>query len=313
MAIPPRAEALKWRSELPEIKRVGFVGLGIMGKPMAKNLLGAGLELKVHSRSRPPVDELVADGASDAGHAAEAAAGVDAVVTMLPDGPDSELVILGPDGVLQGAAPGTLVIDMSSIAPAVSQRIGEACAEKGVGFLDAPVSGGEPMAISGDLAIMVGGTQDDFDRAVPLFEVMGKSWVLCGECGAGNTTKLANQIIVAANIEAVAEALVLSRKAGLDPQKVFEAIRGGLAGSNVLNAKGPMMIEGNFNPGFRIRLHQKDLRNALLTASELGVPLPATALIQQMVGALVNDGKGESDHSAIANFIESLAKITVAR
>ncbi len=298
---------------MPEIKRVGFVGLGIMGRPMALNLLGAGFELAVHSRSRPPVDELAAAGATAVDSSAAAASGADAVVTMLPDGPDSELVILGPGGVLEGAGAGSLVIDMSSIAPAVSQRIAAACAERGVGFLDAPVSGGEPMAVSGDLAIMVGGGSEDFERAEPLFRAMGKSWVLCGECGAGNTTKLANQIIVAANIEAVAEALVLARSAGLDPQRVFEAIRGGLAGSNVLNAKGPMMIEGNFAPGFRIRLHQKDLRNALLTAGELSVPLPVTALVQQMLAALVNDGKSESDHSAIANFVESLAGTTIAR
>ena len=297
---------------MPNIKRVGFVGLGIMGKPMAKNLLGAGFELMVHSRSRTPVDEVAAHGATAVGSPSAAAAGADAVVTMLPDGPDSELVILGTDGVLAGSSPGSLIIDMSSIAPAVSQRIARACEEKGVDFLDAPVSGGEPMAVSGDLAIMVGGRQEVFDRASPLFEAMGKSWVLCGDYGAGNTTKLANQIIVAANIEAVGEALVLAKKAGLDPQKVFDAIRGGLAGSNVLNAKGPMMISGNFAPGFRIRLHQKDLRNALLTAGELSVPLPVTALVQQMVGSLVNDGKAENDHSSIANFIEGLAKTTIA-
>lgn len=297
---------------MPNIKRVGFVGLGIMGKPMARNLLAAGFELMVHSRSRPPVDEVAAHGATAVGSPSAAAAGADAVVTMLPDGPDSELVILGTDGVLAGSSPGSLIIDMSSIAPAVSQRIARACEEKGVDFLDAPVSGGEPMAVSGDLAIMVGGRQEVFDRASPLFEAMGKSWVLCGDYGAGNTTKLANQIIVAANIEAVGEALVLAKKAGLDPQKVFDAIRGGLAGSNVLNAKGPMMISGNFAPGFRIRLHQKDLRNALLTAGELSVPLPVTALVQQMVGSLVNDGKAENDHSSIANFIEGLAKTTIA-
>lgn len=297
---------------MPNIKRVGFVGLGIMGKPMAKNLIEAGFELMVHSRSRPPVDEVASHGATAVGSSSAAASGADAVVTMLPDGPDSELVILGPDGVLEGSSPGSLIVDMSSIAPAVSQRIARACEGKGVDFLDAPVSGGEPMAVSGDLAIMVGGRQEAFDRASPLFEAMGKSWVLCGDYGAGNTTKLANQIIVAANIEAVGEALVLAKKAGLDPQKVFDAIRGGLAGSNVLNAKGPMMISGNFAPGFRIRLHQKDLRNALLTAGELSVPLPVTALVQQMVGSLVNEGKAENDHSSIANFIEGLAKTTIA-
>ena len=297
---------------MPEIKNIGFVGLGIMGRPMALNLLDADFVVTVCSRSRAPVDELVARGASAADSPAAAAAGADAIVTMLPDGPDSELVILGDGGVLEGAAPGSVVVDMSSIAPSVSQKIADACGRVGVDFLDAPVSGGEPMAKSGDLAIMVGGKQGVFDRVEPLFRAMGKSWILCGEYGAGNTTKLANQIIVAANIEAVGEALVLARRAGLDPQKVFDAIRGGLAGSNVLNAKAPMMIAGNFAPGFRIRLHQKDLRNALITAGELSVPLPVTALIQQMVGSLINDGKAENDHSAIANFIEGLSGTTIA-
>jgi 2-hydroxy-3-oxopropionate reductase len=194
----------------------------------------------------------------------------------------------------------------------VSQKIAAACEEKSVDFLDAPVSGGEPGAIEGTLAIMVGGKSSIFDRAKPVFEVVGKSHVLCGGYGAGNTTKLANQIIVAANIEAVGEALVLAKKAGLDPSSVFQAIKGGLAGSNVLNAKGPMMIEGNFKPGFRIRLHQKDLNNALLTGKELGVPLPVTALVQQMIGGLVNRGKGDADHSAIANFIEEMADTKIS-
>ncbi len=231
---------------------------------------------------------------------------------MLPDSPDSEAVILGPGGVLEGAARGAVVIDMSSIAPAVSQKIAAGCEAKGVEFLDAPVSGGEPGAIAGQLAIMVGGKRDVFERARPLFERLGKSFVLCGGYGAGNTVKLCNQVIVAANIEAVGEALVLGKKAGLDPNVVFEAIRGGLAGSNVLNAKAPMMIEGNFAPGFRIRLHRKDLANALLTGKDLGVPLPVTALIQQMVEALVVNGKGDRDHSALANFIEGMADTTIS-
>ncbi len=292
-----------------EVKKVGFVGLGIMGKPMARNLLKAGFELKVHSRSRPPAvkDELASEGATAADSPSACASGMDAIVTMLPDSPDSEAVILGDNGVLSGARAGATIIDMSSIAPAISQKIATACEEKGVDVLDAPVSGGEPGAIAGQLAIMVGGKQEVFDRCQPVFEAVGKSYVLCGGYGAGNTTKLANQIIVAANIEAVGEALVLVRKAGLDPNDVFEAIRGGLAGSNVLNAKAPMMIAGNFDPGFRIRLHQKDLNNALLTGKELGVPLPVTALVQQMVGALVVGGKGDRDHSAIATFIEDMA------
>lgn len=297
---------------MADIEKVGFVGLGIMGKPMARNLIKAGYELTVHSRSRPPVDELASDGARVAESAEACAKGMDAVITMLPDSPDSEEVILGEHGVLAGAGAATTVIDMSSIAPVVSQKIAAACEAKSVDFLDAPVSGGEPGAIAGQLAIMVGGKKEVFDRAASIFETLGKSHVLCGGYGAGNTTKLANQIIVAANIEAVGEALVLSRKAGLDPNVVFEAIRGGLAGSNVLNAKGPMMIEGNFEPGFRIRLHQKDLANALLTGKELDVPLPVTALVQQMVGALVNNGKGDRDHSGIANFIEEMASTTIS-
>ncbi len=294
------------------IKNVGFVGLGIMGKPMAKNLLKAGFAVTVRDRFRPPVDELVSDGATAADSARGCSEGVDAIVTMLPDSLDSEEVILGEQGVLEGAGRGAVVIDMSSIAPAMSQKIAQACEEKGVDFLDAPVSGGEPGAIAGQLAIMVGGKADVFARAEPIFRVVGKSHVLCGGYGAGNTTKLANQIIVAANIEAVGEALVLARKAGLDPSVVFEAIRGGLAGSNVLNAKAPMMIEGNFAPGFRIRLHQKDLNNALLTGKELGVPLPVTSLVQQMIGALVNNGKGDQDHSGIVNFIEEMAATKIS-
>jgi len=295
-----------------KLRNVGFIGLGIMGKPMARNLLKAGYALAVHSRSRGPVDELVAEGATAADSAASCAEGRDVVVTMLPDSPDSEAAILGANGALEGAGRGAVIVDMSSIAPAVSQKIAKACASKGVDFLDAPVSGGEPGAVAGQLAIMVGGESAVFERCAPIFEVLGKSHVLCGPAGAGNTTKLANQIIVAANIEAVGEALVLARKAGLDPAVVFEAIRGGLAGSNVLNAKAPMMIAGIFDPGFRIRLHQKDLQNALLTGKEIGVPLPVTALVQQMVGALVENGQGDRDHSAIACFIEQMAATTIS-
>lgn len=289
------------------IQRIGFVGLGIMGKPMAHNLLKAGFGLKVHSRSEPPVEELVAAGAERAGSPQECAQSVDAVVTMLPDSPDSERVILRDQGVLTGIDTGGLIVDMSSIAPSVAQEIGAACDTRGVDFVDAPVSGGEPGAIAGSLAIMAGGNQTAFERAAPIFEIVGKSFVLCGGCGAGNTTKLANQIIVAANIEAVGEALVLARRAGLDPRVVFEAIRGGLAGSAVLEAKAPKMIDGSFEPGFRLRLHQKDLNNALRTARELDVPLPVTSLVQQMIGALVNTDRGDRDHSAIANFIEDMA------
>ena len=293
-------------------KDVGFVGLGIMGRPMARNLIKAGYSLTVYDIVATSVEELATDGAKPASSAREVAEQVPVVITMVPDSADSEAAILGPGGVLEGSSPGDTVVDMSSIAPGSSQKIAAACQAQNVDFLDAPVSGGEPKAIDGTLAIMVGGKKAVFDRSFDLLDVMGGSIVLCGDYGAGNTTKLANQIIVAANIEAVAEALVLAKKAGLDPAVVFDAIKGGLAGSTVLNAKAPMMIAGDFKPGFRIRLHQKDLHNALLTGKELGVPLPVTGLVQQMLGALMNDGKGDSDHSAIANFIEGMAGTTIS-
>ena len=293
-------------------KQVGFVGLGIMGRPMARNLLKAGYSVTVFDIVGTAVEDLATDGARAASTAREATEQAPVTITMVPDSADSEAAILGPNGVLEGSSAGSAVIDMSSIAPATSQKIAAACEEKGVEFLDAPVSGGEPKAIDGSLAIMVGGKRNVFDRYADLLSVMGDSVVLCGDYGAGNTTKLANQIVVAANIEGLAEALVLARKAGLDPNVVFDAIKGGLAGSTVMNAKAPMMIDGNFAPGFRIRLHQKDLHNALLTGKELGVPLPVTSLVQQMLGSLVNDGKGDADHSAIANFLEDMANTTIS-
>lgn len=293
-------------------EEVGFVGLGIMGKPMVRNLMKAGYSVTVYDLFGTAMEEVATDGAKTASSAREVAEKASVVITMVPDSADSEAAILGPNGVLEGASSGSRVIDMSSIAPGTSQKIAVACEAAGVDFLDAPVSGGEPGAVAGTLAIMVGGKKDVFDRHIDLMNVMGGSVVHCGDYGAGNTTKLANQIIVAANIEAVAEALVLAKKAGLDPNVVFEAIKGGLAGSNVLNAKGPMMIAGDFQPGFRIRLHRKDLRNALLTGDELGVPLPVTGLIQGMLGSLTNDGKQDLDHSAIANFIEDMANTTVS-
>ena len=294
-------------------EKIGFVGLGIMGKPMARNLMAAGYELTVYDIVGEPVEELATEGASAASSPREATVNNARTITMLPDSADSERAILGPDGVLEGAAPGSVIIDMSSIAPSMSQKIGVACADKGVEFLDAPVSGGEPGAIAGTLAIMVGGKQSVFDDCEPLLQVMGGNVVLTGDIGAGNITKLANQIIVAANIEALSEALVLTQKAGVDPERVFNAIRGGLAGSAVMEAKAPMMLDRNFRAGFRIRLHQKDLRNVLQTAGELNVPLPVTALVQQMLGSLINDGDQESDHSAILHFIEKLAGVEVIR
>jgi len=292
---------------------IGFIGLGIMGKPMAKNLLKAGYSLTVYDIVGENTEEVVTEGATAASSGKEVAANTDRIITMLPDSADSETAILGPAGVLEGARSGSTIIDMSSIAPLVSQKIAARCAEKGVEMLDAPVSGGQPGAIKATLAIMVGGKQEVFDRCHDLLKTMGGNVVLTGDIGAGGVTKLANQIIVAGNIEVLSEALVLAQRAGVDPEKVFNAIRGGLAGSAVMEAKGPMMLDRNFQAGFRIRLHQKDLRNVLQTAQELNIPLPVTALVQQMLGALINAGESESDHSAILRFLEGLTKVEVKR
>ena len=240
------------------MKKVGFIGLGIMGKPMAKNLLKAGYELVVFDINQDAVNEVVAAGAKSAPTSKDVAAQSEVVITMLPNSPHVKAAVLGENGVLEGAKPGLVLIDMSSIAPLASQEIAAAVAKKGVEMLDAPVSGGEPKAIDGSLSIMVGGKKELFDRSTELLSKMGKSVVLCGDVGAGNTTKLANQIIVALNIAAVSEAFVLATKAGVDPELVFNAIRGGLAGSTVMEAKAPMIMAGNFKPGFKIDLHIKD-------------------------------------------------------
>ncbi len=294
-------------------ERIGFVGLGIMGKPMAKNLLKAGYSLTVYDIVGDNMEEVVTEGAKGVSFSNEVAANSDKIITMLPDSADSEAAILGPNGVLEGARPGSIIVDMSSIAPLVSQKIAAECAKKDVEMLDAPVSGGEPGAVNATLSIMVGGKQEVFDQCYDLMKTMGGNVVLTGDIGAGGVTKLANQIIVALNIEALSEAMVLAQRAGVDPEKVFNAIRGGLAGSAVMEAKGPMMLDRNFQAGFRMRLHQKDLRNVLQTAQELNVPLPVTALVQQMLGALINDGESEADHSAILLFLEGLAKVEVKR
>ena len=293
--------------------KVGFVGLGIMGKPMSRNLMKAGHSLVVYDVVPAGVDEMVLSGAAAGASAKDVAARSEITITMLPDGPEVDAAVLGPDGVLEGAAPGSIIVDMSSISPIVAQKVGAACAAKGVEFLDAPVSGGEPKAVDGTLAIMVGGKQAVFDKVLPLFQSMGSSATLTGAVGAGNVTKLANQIMVAVNIAGMSEALVLATKAGLDPEVVFNAVKGGLAGSTVLNAKAPMVISRNFKPGFRIRLHQKDLRNALLAAESMKVSLPFTSLAQQVLMALMNNGRGDLDHSAIATFIEDMAKIEVRK
>lgn len=293
--------------------KIGFVGLGIMGKPMARNLMKAGYELTVYDLFPDPVNELTSEGAHKGASAADVASKSSIVITMVQNSPQSEAAILGETGVLAGASKGGLIIDMSSIEPGTSQKIGAACDKAGVGFLDAPVSGGEPFAISGDLAIMVGGSAGDFETAKPLFDVMGKSSVLCGGYGAGNVVKLANQICVASNIFGLAEALTLASKAGVNPETVFDAIKGGLAGSNVMNAKAPMMFNRNFNPGFRIELHYKDLNNAMATANSLNVPLMMTAQLQQVLGTLVEWGHGKDDHAGMLQFVERLAGVEVRK
>ena len=291
--------------------KIGMIGLGIMGKPMAKNLLKAGYDLTVSQANRA-APELAAAGACVASNA-ELGRRCDLVLTMLPNGPQVREVMLGADGVGAQMKPGSVFIDMSSIDPTVSREIAGALAPRGVEMLDAPVSGGEPKAIDGTLAFMVGGRQEVFDRCRPVLEAMGSSVVRCGEVGAGNTTKLANQIIVACNIRALAEALTLAEKAGVDPALVFRAIRGGLAGSAVMEAKAPMMLEGNDRPGFRIDLHIKDLDNALSCAHAVGAPVPMTAETQEVLQWMHSHGGGGKDHSALAQYYEYLTGLKLGR
>jgi 2-hydroxy-3-oxopropionate reductase len=293
--------------------KIGFIGLGIMGKPMSKNLLKAGYKLVVYDIVQEAVKEVVAAGAEAGVSPKDVASKTDIVITMLPNSPHVKTVILGKDGVIEGVQKGKIVVDMSSIAPAVSQEVGKALAEKGVEFLDAPVSGGEPKAIDGTLAIMVGGKEEVFNKVKDILLKMGSSAVLCGDIGAGNVTKLANQIIVALNIAAMSEAYVLATKAGVDPEKVFNAIKGGLAGSTVLNAKSPMVLEGNYKPGFRIELHIKDLQNALDTAHDIGVPIPLTSVVMEIFQALKVEGKAKEDHCGIIQFYEKLAGVKVRK
>ena len=293
--------------------KLGFVGLGIMGRPMMKNLLKAGHSVVAYTRTASVLDPCVAEGAERGASNSDVGARADVIFTMLPDGPEVEEVVLGDGGILEGAKKGAIIVDMSSINPLVSQKIGEACAAMGVEFLDAPVSGGEPKAIDGTLAIMVGGSEAAYGRVEPLLKCMGSSVTLTGPVGAGNTTKLANQIMVACNIAAMGEALTLATRCGLNPEVVVNAVKSGLAGSAVLNAKAPMLIDRNFKPGFRIRLHQKDLRNALQTAEATNVALPLTAAVQQMISALMANDKGELDHSAIATVVEGLSGVEVKR
>ncbi len=287
--------------------KIGFIGLGIMGSPMAKNLIKAGRELVVYDVVAERVADVVAAGAKAGSSARDVAAQTDVIITMLPNSPHVKEAVLGPSGVIEGVRPGATVVDMSSIAPLVAQAVAEARAKTGVDMVDAPVSGGEPKAIQGTLAIMVGGKAEVFERVKPILLQMGSSAVLCGSVGSGNVTKLANQIIVALNIAAMSEALVLAAKAGVDPGLVYQAIRGGLAGSTVLDAKAPMVLAGNYKPGFRIELHIKDLQNALDTAHALGVPVPLTGQIMEIMQALRVDGKQKDDHGGVIQFYEKLA------
>jgi len=288
---------------MPE-NTIGFIGLGIMGAPMAANLRTAGYPLVVHNRSRAKVEEFVRDGGEAAATPKEVAERSDVVITMLPDSPDVERVYLADDGVIAGASAGMLLIDMSSIAPAVARAVAEAAIGVGADALDAPVSGGDVGARDGTLSIMVGGSETGFERARPLFEVLGKTIVRLGEAGAGQTAKACNQILVAVTIEAVSEALVLASKAGVDPERLLEVLSGGLAGNKVMEVRRRNFLEHDFTPGFKLGLHHKDLGIALRTARELGVYVPTTAIVDQMLAALEAAGDGGLDHSALLTVIE---------
>ncbi len=295
------------------MKNIGFIGLGIMGKPMAKNLLKAGYHLIVYDIREEPIKELVDAGAIAGTSSKDVASQSDIIITMLPNSPEVKEAVLGQNSVMDGVKSGSILIDMSSIAPLVSKKVSEKLQQKGVVMLDAPVSGGEPKAIEGTLAIMVGGPQETFDQVKDILGVMGASVTRVGEIGSGNTTKLANQIIVALNIAAMGEAMVLVTKAGVDPEKVYQAIRGGLAGSTVLDAKMPLVLDGNFKPGFRIELHIKDLMNALDTAKELDAPAILSEKVMEIMQALKADGKAKDDHGGIVQYYEKLGKVQIRK
>lgn len=289
--------------------KIGFIGLGIMGRPMAKNLVKAGHELYVNDFHKEAVDDLVAQGATAVANAKEAALTSELVITMLPNSPHVKTVALGENGIAEGAHEGLVYVDMSSIAPLVSREVHDELAKVGIPMLDAPVSGGEPKAIDGTLAVMVGGDKALFEKVAPILDVMAGSVTYVGAIGAGNIAKLANQTIVAVNIAACAEAFVLAQKSGVDPEAVFQAIRGGLAGSTVMDAKVPMMLARNFAPGFRINLHIKDLNNVLDTGHGVNSPLPLTAAVRDMMSVLQGDGFDTDDHSGLLKYYEKLSDI----
>jgi 2-hydroxy-3-oxopropionate reductase len=287
---------------------IGFIGLGIMGKPMSFNLLKAGYPLVVHNRGRGPVEELVAQGARAASTPREVAQESAVVITMLPDSPDVRAVVAGPNGVLEGARQGQILIDMSTISPLVARDLAEQARQRGVTMLDAPVSGGDKGAAAGTLSIMIGGDETAAKRCWPIFEVLGKTIVHVGPSGSGQTVKLCNQIAVAVNYQGLSEALVIGSRAGVDPAKILQVLGGGLASSRVLEQRGPSMLEHNFTPGARLNLHRKDLDIALAAARAYNVPLPATALVQQEFNALVAAGRGDLDHSALLTYLEDSAR-----
>ena len=293
--------------------KVGFIGLGIMGKPMAKNLMKAGYELVVTTHKQETIDEFIALGAEGAANGAEVARKADVIITMLPNSPQVSEVCLGKGGIIETGTEKTVVIDMSSIDPTASRAIAAELAKKGIELLDCPVSGGEPKAIDGTLSVMCGGKKEVWDKYYDLLMAMAGSVVYVGPIGSGNVAKLANQMIVAANIGAVAEALTFAEKAGTDPELVYQAIRGGLAGSTVLDAKAPMMLAGNYQPGFRIDLHIKDLNNALNAAHAINMPVPMTAHMMEVMQELKNHGEGGNDHSDIVKYYERMSETSIVK
>ncbi len=291
--------------------KIGFIGLGIMGKPMCKNLLKAGYECRIYDLVSSAMDEVASCGGIKSESARQAVEGRDLVITMLPNSPHVKSAVFGENGIAQGMSAGSILVDMSSIAPLASVEIAKELEKKGVEMLDAPVSGGEPKAVDGTLSIMVGGKREIYDKVKEVLLCMGSTAVYCGKIGAGNTTKLANQIVVALNIAACAEAFTMSQKAGVDPEVVYQAIRSGLAGSTVMDAKVPMMLAGNYEPGFRIDLHIKDLNNALETGHGVGMGLPLTAQVMEMLQQLSADGYGMKDHSALVKHYERLTGTSI--
>jgi 2-hydroxy-3-oxopropionate reductase len=286
------------------VDKVGFVGLGIMGTSMARNLIEDGHELVIHNRTRAKAKKLAKLGAEVATSPREVAGRSDVIITMLPGPPEVEEVLAGENGLLEGVRDGSLIVDMSTSSPLLAQELSRTANTRGVGMLDAPVSGGDIGAIEGTLSIMVGGEKEDFERARPLFEAMGKTIVHVGAAGAGQTVKACNQIVVALVIEAVSEALVLGSKAGVKPEKVMEVLSGGLAANKVMEVKGEKFLSHDFAAGGKVEYHRKDLGIALAAGREYGVALPVTALVDQLFGTLVTQGKGGWDHSALITLIE---------